>query len=151
MVWSCPVHTLLYLLLLDISVPFSQKIIWLSRHAGFPAHFKSLYPIISPLTSQVMFVPGKIQGFFSNNPKQEWKIIRKKNLSRKGTNLLVVTKLLKENRYSVVLIKKDGVKIRIKLQNKQLSPAEKWCGKLCPEERPPTGSFTVKPHVPGPS
>lgn len=64
-------HTLPYLLLLDISVPFSQKIIWLSRCAGFPAHFKSLYPIISPLTSQVMFVSGKIQGFFSNSQKKE--------------------------------------------------------------------------------
>lgn len=50
---------------------------------------------------------------------------KKKNLSSKGTNLLVVTKLLKENRYSVVLIKKDDVKIRIMLQNKQLSPAKK--------------------------
>lgn len=76
-------HTLPYLLLLDISVPFSQKIIGLSRHAGFPAHFKSLYPIISPLTSQVMFVPGKIRGFFSNSPKKRIKK-NKKNLTRKG-------------------------------------------------------------------
>lgn len=64
-------HTLPYLLLLDISVPFSQKIIWLSSRAGFPAQLKSLYPIISPLTSQVMFVPGKIQGFFSNSKKKK--------------------------------------------------------------------------------
>lgn len=50
---------------------------------------------------------------------------QKKNLTRKGRyNLFVVTRLLKENRYSAVLIKKGIVKIRIKVQNKQLSPAE---------------------------
>lgn len=71
-----------------------------------------------------MFVSGKIQGFFSNSPKRNEKI-SKKNLTRKGGyNLFVVTRLLKENRYSVVLIKKGVVKIRIKIQNKQLSPAE---------------------------
>lgn len=71
----------------------------------FSCNFKSLYPIISPLTSQVIFVSGKIQGFFSNSPKKWMKKKKEKNLTRKERyNLFAVTGLLKENRYSVVLI-----------------------------------------------
>lgn len=43
---------------------------------------------------------------------------RKKKDDEERYKLFVATKLLKENRYSAVLIKKGAVKIRLKAQNK---------------------------------